>query len=156
MNSLNNPRWQFLGLVAEPARPAEAEAGCLSGPAGLGGITSLVITLRICWDWDIKVKYSTSSLLYRFQFKLDLLIIRNDFLANLSYIMWYIVLKVHPIAKNSLRLLGGPFPSPRPLPVPDFASKVRPGRQGRPSALGSRPPALTILLSMKIILISIQ
>ena len=41
----------LLGLVAEPAspakagpaRPAEAEAGCLSGPAGLGGITSLVI-----------------------------------------------------------------------------------------------------------------
>ena len=34
-------------LVAEPARPAEVEAGCLSGPAGLGGkiygITSLVI-----------------------------------------------------------------------------------------------------------------
>ena len=38
---------KLLGLVAEPARPAEAEAGCLSGPAGLGGkiygITSLVI-----------------------------------------------------------------------------------------------------------------
>ena len=28
-------------LVAEPASPAKA--GCLSGPAGLGGITSLVI-----------------------------------------------------------------------------------------------------------------
>ena len=26
-----------LGLVAEPARPAEARAGCLFGPAGLGG-----------------------------------------------------------------------------------------------------------------------
>ena len=36
-----------LGLVAEPARPAEAEAGCLSGPAGLGGITSLVIIPEI-------------------------------------------------------------------------------------------------------------
>ena len=37
----------LLGLVAEPPRPAEAEAGYLSGPAGLGGkiygITSLVI-----------------------------------------------------------------------------------------------------------------
>ena len=39
---------------------------------------------------------------------------------------------------------------PDPLPVPDFASKVRLGRQGwpaeasglRPSALASRPPAL--------------
>ena len=29
--------------MAEPDRPAEAEAGCLTGPAGLGGITSLVI-----------------------------------------------------------------------------------------------------------------
>ena len=28
------------------------------------------------------------------------------FLANLSFIMWEIVLKVHLIAKNSLRLLG--------------------------------------------------
>ena len=41
---------RYLGLVAEPARPAEAEAeaGCLSGPARLGGkifgITSLVTT----------------------------------------------------------------------------------------------------------------
>ena len=41
---------KLLGLVAEPASPANAgpaEAGCLSGPAGLGGkiygITSLVI-----------------------------------------------------------------------------------------------------------------
>ena len=37
----------FLGVVAEPARPAEAGAGCLAGPVGLGGkiygITSLVI-----------------------------------------------------------------------------------------------------------------
>ena len=36
-----------IGLVAEPASPAEAGAGCLSGPASLGGkvygITSLVI-----------------------------------------------------------------------------------------------------------------
>ena len=36
-----------MGLVAEPAAPAEAGAGCLSGPAGLDGkiygITSLVI-----------------------------------------------------------------------------------------------------------------
>ena len=38
-----NAEVKFLGLVAEPARPAEAEAGCLSGPAGLGGITSLII-----------------------------------------------------------------------------------------------------------------
>ena len=40
-----NAEVKFLGLVAETARPAEAEAeaGCLSGPAGLGGITSLII-----------------------------------------------------------------------------------------------------------------
>ena len=75
--------------------------------------------------------------MYRFQFKLDLLIIRNDFLANLSYIMWYIVLEVHPIAKNSLRLLGGPFSKGRPVEASGL----------RPSALASRPPALTILLS---------
>ena len=37
----------YVGLVAEPARPAEAEAGCLSGPAGLGCITSLVIIPEI-------------------------------------------------------------------------------------------------------------
>ena len=39
----------FLGLVAEPASPAKA--GCLSGPAGLGGkihgITSLRITCNL-------------------------------------------------------------------------------------------------------------
>ena len=29
--------------MAEPDRPAEAGAGCLTGTAGLGGITSLVI-----------------------------------------------------------------------------------------------------------------
>ena len=34
-----------LGLVAEPA--SLAKAGCLSGPAGLGGITSLVIIPEI-------------------------------------------------------------------------------------------------------------
>ena len=40
-----------VGLVAEPARPAEAGAGCLSGPAGLGskidGITFLRITCNL-------------------------------------------------------------------------------------------------------------
>ena len=44
-----------LGLVAEPAspakagpaRPAEAGAGCLSGPAGLGGKIYGITSLRI-------------------------------------------------------------------------------------------------------------
>ena len=42
---------KYLGLVAELARPAEAGAGYLSGPAGLGGkihgITSLRITCNL-------------------------------------------------------------------------------------------------------------
>ena len=42
---------KLIGLVAEPARPAEAGAGCLSGPAGLGskiyGITFLRITCNL-------------------------------------------------------------------------------------------------------------
>ena len=42
---------EALGLVAEPASPAKAGAGCLSGPAGLGskiyGITFLRITCNL-------------------------------------------------------------------------------------------------------------
>ena len=68
---------KLLGLVAEPARPAEAEAGCLSGPAGLGGITSLLIIPAYMLRLRHQSKIFDSSLLYRFQFKLDLLIIRK-------------------------------------------------------------------------------
>ena len=71
------------------------------------------------------------------------------------------------MAKNSLRLLGGPFPSPqtpypyrtslrsvrpvRPWPAivwPDFTNKVRPAEASglRPSALASRPPTLVTRL----------
>ena len=45
--STEKKQFHSLGLVAEPASPAKAGAGCLSGPAGLGGkiygITSPVI-----------------------------------------------------------------------------------------------------------------
>ena len=41
----------LIGLVAEPASPAKAGAGCLSGPAGhdgkIYGITSLRITCNL-------------------------------------------------------------------------------------------------------------
>ena len=42
--------YEFLGLVAEPASPAEAGAGCLSGPAGLGGKIYGITSLRITCD----------------------------------------------------------------------------------------------------------
>ena len=48
---LNSKIDKNIGLVAEPASPAKAGAGCLSGPAGLGGkiheITSLRITCNL-------------------------------------------------------------------------------------------------------------
>ena len=51
---------EIVGLVAEPARPAEAGAECLPGPAGLGGKIYGITSLRItCNLWDIKIKYST-------------------------------------------------------------------------------------------------
>ena len=66
------------------------------------------------------------------------------------------MLKVHLIAKNSLRLLGGPFPlpvPPDPLLVPDFASsgwsghsvaglrQQSPAWPARPAGWSIRPPA---------------
>ena len=139
-----------------PGRPRPRPDVCPALPA-------LVVShlwsssLRICWDWDIKFKYSTpvyckSAVATKFSCKFIL-----HHVVNRAYS------RVHPIAKNSLRLLGGPFQSPQtPYPYrtslrsvrPDFSNKVRPDRQSRPaeesglrpSALASRPPALGFLV----------
>ena len=55
------------------------------------------------------------------------------------------MLKVYIIAKNSLRLLCGPFPSPTPNPYQPSLRSVRPVRPWPAEASGHRPPASCFL-----------
>ena len=81
-----------VGLVADPAYPAEAEAGCLSGLAGLSGEILKcknffqIICLAIISAYNLEVfsEIFDSCLLYQFQFKLNLTKMSSESAASNS------------------------------------------------------------------------